>query len=70
MKPDLGKLIYKDKIQNHLLKRYLQIRVRALDAVVEDGDGDSLAGDALEPRALHVHVEAVAAVQVPHLGEP
>ena len=44
--------------------------MRALDAVVEDGDGDSLAGDALEPSALHVHVEAVAAVQVPHLGEP
>ena len=43
--------------------------VRALDAVVY-GDGDSLAGDALGPRALHVHVDAVAAVQVPHLGEP
>ena len=44
--------------------------MRALDAVVEDGDGDALAGDALEPSALHVHVQAVPAVQVPHLGEP
>ena len=44
--------------------------MRALDAVVEDGDGDSLASDALLPSALHVHVQAVPAVQVPHLGEP
>ena len=44
--------------------------MRSLYAVVEDGDGHSLAGDALGPRALHVHVDAVAAVQVPHLGEP
>ena len=53
-----------------LLKRCLQVRVRALDAVVEDGDGDALAGDALEPSALHIHVQAVPAVQVPHLGKP
>ena len=57
-------------MEHDLHERCLQVRVGALDAVVEDGDGDALAGDAHLPRALHVHVEAVAAVQVPHLREP
>ncbi len=36
----------------------------------QNGDRNALSRDPLLPRLLHVHVESVAAVQVPHLGEP
>lgn len=44
-----------------------EVGVVLLDAVIEDGDGHALPGGALQPRLLHVHVHAVATVQVPHL---
>jgi len=44
-----------------------KIGVIFLDSVVQDGNGDAASSDALSPRVRHAHVEAVAAVQVPHL---
>ena len=34
--------------------------------VVKNGHGDALPGDALLPRPLHVHVQILTTVQVPH----
>ena len=45
-----------------------EVGVTSLDAVVQDGDGDALAGEPGQPGLLHVHVQPVAAVEVPHLG--
>ena len=45
----------------------LNVRMRPLDPVVQDGDGDALAGGALLPSVLNVHVQPVSAVQIPHL---
>lgn len=68
--PVLIKYIKRKKKQVCFVHTYvvlLQVRVVPLDAVVEDGHDDALAGVALLPGGAHVHVQTVLGATV--LGE-